>query len=445
MSKVSDSVTVRFAPSPTGYLHLGSARTALFNYLFARRYNGRFLLRIEDTDRVRSEDRFLEEILSDLRWLGIGWDTEPVFQSQRFEIYRQKAATILASKKAYKEGDAVIFSVEKGRTLEADDMIHGPLTFSTDVIKDQVMIKSDGSPTYNFACVVDDAAMGITHILRGDDHISNIPKQLLFYEALGESPPRFGHMPLILGQDGAKLSKRHGGVSVEEYRKEGFLPEALVNHLILLGWFPGEEHEVLTLEEAVNLFEIKGMGAVQAKFDMQKLRWLNAVHIMKKTPDELLPLVKEQMKAAGVDAAASAPEVGTSSGIPSVNDDFLRQLIDLYKIRMKTVKDFVDLTECFFTDAYAVEKEAKKKHLDNPENRLNLRIFAEKLASLTEFTHEKIEEACRSLAEEKNLKPSALIHPARVAISGRTAGAGLFEMMELLGREKVLERMRRFY
>lgn len=445
MSKVFDSVTVRFAPSPTGYLHLGSARTALFNWIFARRYRGRFLLRVEDTDRARSQNHFLEEILSDLNWLGIGWDTEPVFQSQRFEIYRQKAAAILKSQKAYKEGDAVIFRVEKGRTLETDDMIHGRLTFSTDVIKDQVMIKSDGSPTYNFACVVDDAAMGITHILRGDDHISNIPKQLLFYEALGDTPPRFGHMPLILGPDGAKLSKRHGGVSVEEYRKEGFLPEALVNHLILLGWFPGEEHEVLTFEEAVSLFEIKDMGAVQAKFDMQKLRWLNAAHIMKKTTDELLPLVKEQMKAAGLDAAASVPEVGTSSGIPSVDDGFLRRLTDLYKIRMKTVKDFVDLTECFFTDEYAVEEEARKKHLDNPESRQNLKMFAERLATLEEFTHENIENACRSLAEEKNLKPSAIIHPARVAISGRTSGAGLFEMMELLSRKKVLERMRRFY
>jgi glutamyl-tRNA synthetase len=244
-------VTVRFAPSPTGYLHLGSARTALFNWLYARHENGRFLLRVEDTDRKRSDKKFLEEILRDLRWLGLDWDAEPVFQSDRFDIYRQKAAGLVAAGRAYRDGEAVLFRVEPGRTIVVEDMIHGRITFQTDDIKDQVLVKSDGSPAYNFSCVVDDDFLGITHILRGDDHISNTPKQVLFYEALDRPAPFFGHMPLILGQDGAKLSKRHGGVAVEEYKQEGFLPEALANYLILLGWYPGEEHEVLTLEEAV--------------------------------------------------------------------------------------------------------------------------------------------------------------------------------------------------
>ncbi|MGD2278826.1 MAG: glutamate--tRNA ligase family protein, partial [Candidatus Omnitrophota bacterium] len=207
---------VRFAPSPTGFLHLGSARTAIFNWLYARSAAGKFLLRVEDTDKARSKKEYLDEILEDLKWMGLGWDAEPIHQSQRFDVYRKKAEEVLAKGKAYKEGDAIIFKVEKGRTIEVDDLIHGKITFSTDEIKDQVMIKSDGSPAYNFCCVVDDAHMEITHIIRGDDHISNTPKQILFYEAMGLEPPEFAHMPLMMGTDGAKLSKRHGGVSVGE-------------------------------------------------------------------------------------------------------------------------------------------------------------------------------------------------------------------------------------
>jgi len=422
-------VTVRFAPSPTGYLHLGSARTALFNWIHARHTGGRFLLRVEDTDQVRSDVRYLEEILDGLRWLGLDWDGELIFQGRRFSLYRQKAEELLAGGKAYREGEAVLFRVEKGRTVEYDDLIHGRISVQTDDIKDQVLIKSDGSPSYNFACVVDDAEMAITDILRGDDHISNTPKQILFYEAFGLAPPRFGHMPLILGQDGAKLSKRHGGVSVEEYRKEGYLPEALVNHLILLGWFPGEEHEVLTLEEAAGMFEIGQMGDVQAKFDLQKLRWLNAAHIMKKTPAELLPLIKEHLAAGGVSLAGVA-------------DEYLLRLIDLYKIRLKTLREFVEMTGCFFGDDYAVEEAGKKKYLDKPENLENLKILAGRIDALEFFTAAAIEAACRELAEERGLKPAALIHPARMAVSGQTSGAGLFEMMELLGKERVLKRLR---
>ncbi len=422
-------VTVRFAPSPTGYLHLGSARTALFNWLYARHNGGRFLLRIEDTDMVRSDVRFLDEILRDMRWLGMDWDGEPIFQSKRFALYRQKAEELLAAEKAYKEGEAIIYRMEKGRTIEVRDMIHGTITFHTDEIKDQVMIKSDGSPSYNFACVIDDAELKITHILRGDDHISNTPKQVLFYEAFGFTQPEFGHMPLILGPDGAKLSKRHGGVAVEEYRKEGFLPEALMNYLILLGWFPGEEHEILTPEEAVKLFDISHMSDVQAKFDIQKLRWMNAAHIMKKKTEDLLPLIKHQLVTAKVD-------------LSKVSDEFLTKLIELYKIRLKTLREFVAMTDCFFRDDFAVEEEGKKKYLDKPENRENIRTLADRLEKLEEFSSANIESISRQLAEEGHLKPASLIHPARLAISGKTSGAGLFEMMELLGKQKVLNRLR---
>jgi glutamyl-tRNA synthetase len=422
-------VKVRFAPSPTGFLHLGSARTALFNWLHARHTGGQFLLRIEDTDKVRSDKKFLDEILEDLKWLGMDWDEEPIYQSQRFDTYREKAEEILSEGKAYREGEAIIFKVEKGRDVEFEDIIHGKITTNTDTIKDQVMIKSDGSPTYNFSCVIDDISLEITHVLRGDDHISNTPKQILFYEALGLTPPKFGHMPLILGPDGAKLSKRHGGISVEEYKREGFLPEALANYLILLGWFPGEDQEILSLEEAVKLFDINDMSDVQAKFDIQKLRWLNGEYIMKGKSEKLLPLLKEQLMTAKID-------------ISEVSDEYLTKLIDLYKIRMKTLSEFKGLAECFFEDDFRMDEEGKKKYLDKEGNKENIRIFADRLEGLEDFSHENIEKICRDIAEEKSLKAAEIIHPTRLAISGRTKGAGLFEMMELLGKEKVLERMR---
>jgi len=422
-------VKVRFAPSPTGFLHLGSARTALFNWLYARHTGGKFLLRIEDTDKARSSKKFLDEILEDLEWMGIDWDDEPLRQSQRFEVYKEKAEQILTKEKAYKEGEAIIFKVEKGRTIEVNDMIHGKIAVNTDDIKDQVMIKSDGSPTYNFACVVDDAYMEITHILRGDDHISNTPKQILFYEALELTPPKFGHMPLILGQDGAKLSKRHGGVSVEEYEREGFLPEALANYLILLGWFPGEDREVLSMDEAVKLFDISDMSDVQAKFDIQKLRWLNGEYIMKKTTEELLPLIKNQLLTAGFDMSG-------------VTDDYISRLVDLYKIRIKTLRELGDLADWFFKDDFTMDEEGKRKYLDKEENKDNIRIFADRLDGLEDFSHENIEKICRDIAEERELKAADIIHPTRLAISGKTRGAGLFEVMELLGKEKVIKRMR---
>ncbi|NIM58941.1 MAG: glutamate--tRNA ligase [Candidatus Aminicenantes bacterium] len=422
-------VKVRFAPSPTGFLHLGSARTALFNWLYARHTGGKFLLRIEDTDKVRSSKKFLDEILGDLKWLGIDWDEEPLCQSQRFDVYRQKAEEILAMGNAYKESEAVIFKVEKGRQVEVDDMIHGKIAVNTDDIKDQVMIKSDGSPTYNFACVVDDTYMEITHILRGDDHISNTPKQILFYEAMGLTPPKFGHMPLILGQDGAKLSKRHGGVSVEEYKKEGFLPGALANYLILLGWFPGEDREVLSLDEAVKLFDINDMSDVQAKFDIQKLRWLNGEYIMKHKTEELLPLIKDQLLTAGFD-------------ISGITDEYISKLVDLYKIRIKTLSELGDLADWFFRDDFTVDEEGKKKYLEKEGNRENVKIFADRLEGLEDFSRENIEKICREIAEERELKAADIIHPTRMAISGKTRGAGLFETMELLGKERVIKRMR---
>ncbi len=421
-------VKVRFAPSPTGFLHIGSARTAIFNWVFARHAGGKFLLRVEDTDLKRSETRFLDEILDDLRWLGLDWDEEPIFQSRRFDVYRARAEALVAEGKAYREGEAYLFRVEPGRTIELRDMVHGLITFQTDTIKDQVMIKSDGSPAYNFACVVDDAHLGITHILRGDDHVSNTPKQILFYEAMGLAAPEFGHMPLILGADGAKLSKRHGGVSVREYRTEGFLPEALANYLILLGWMPKDEKELMPLARAVREFEIGAMNDVQAKFDIQKLRWINGEYIMAADPAGLLPRVKDHLKAAGLD-------------VSSRDDATIASVLDLYRVRIKTLGELPAQTDFFFKDDFVIEDEGRAQ-LDKPGARENVGLFAGRLETLPEFSHEAIESACREIAAEKGLKPGVIIHPTRAAVSGKTKGAGLFEMMEILGKDTVLKRMR---
>jgi glutamyl-tRNA synthetase len=422
-------VRVRFAPSPTGFLHIGSARTAIFNWLHARHTGGRFLLRIEDTDLKRSEARFLDEILEDLRWLGLDWDEEPLFQSGRFDVYRAKADELIAAGQAYRDGDAVLFRVAPGRAIAYDDLIHGPISVESGTLKDQVLIKSDGSPTYNFSCVVDDAHMGITHILRGDDHISNTPKQIIFYEAFGLTPPRFGHMPLILGPDGSKLSKRHGGVSVEEYKREGFLPEALANYLILLGWMPRDGREVMPPAEAASLFEIAEMNDVQAKFDLQKLRWLNAEYIMAAPNERLVPLVRKCLETAGI----------PTSAFP---DAYFSRVLDLYKVRAKTLAEFPPMIDPFFREDFACDEDGRK-HLDSPESRSYLAALAARLDGLPEFSHAAIEAIFRQFAEERGLKVSAIVHPARVAVSGKTKGAGLFEMMEVLGRERTVARMRR--
>lgn len=424
-------IKVRFAPSPTGYLHIGSARTALFNWLYAKRYGGKLLLRIEDTDKVRSEKRFLEEIMTDLKWLGIDWDGEPIYQSERFDVYREAAAKLVSSGKGYREGEAYIFKVEKGRAIEVDDMIHGKITVNTDDIKDQVMIKSDGSPAYNFCCVIDDAYLEITHIIRGDDHVSNTPKQVLFYEALGLKAPRFGHMPLIMGADGAKLSKRHGGTAVEEYKKDGYLPQALVNYLLLLGWSPGGDREIISLDEAVKIFDIDNMKGVQAKFDLQKLTWMNGEYIAKMTPEELLPLVKNQL----------ASTEGAAGEMPP--DDLLLKVIGLYKVRIKKLSEFAGMTDHFFSDKYSVDAKGVEKHISTKEGKDILLEFSSRLEKLNDFSHAKTEEACRAMAEEKKLKAGAIIHPTRVAISGKMTGAGLFEMMETMGKDKVIERMKK--
>ncbi len=422
------SVRVRFAPSPTGYLHLGSARTALFNWLYARHMAGKLILRIEDTDRERSKKEYLDEILKDLKWMGIDWDEGPFFQSERLDIYRETAEKILKKGFAYKEGNAFIYKVNKGRIIKIDDLIHGEIQFNTDEIKDQVLIKSDGFPAYNFACVVDDAEFGITHIIRGDDHISNTPKQIMFYDVLGLKPPQFAHMPLMMGKDGAKLSKRHGGVAVFEYKNQGFLPEALTNYLLLLGWSSKDGRELITLTQTIKKFDIKDINKMQVKFDIDKLRWINGEYIRAKSASELFGPIRERLLKQGYIKE-------------DINEEYILKVIELYKTRFKTFDEFLSLTTCFFKDDYKFEEKPFRKYLEDKEAKELLRKFAERLKILDKFKAAEIEEICRQIAEEEKVKTAKLIHPTRVAISGLSVGAGLFEMMEVLGKEKVISRL----
>ena len=422
------SIRVRFAPSPTGFLHLGSARTALFNWLYARHTGGTYVLRVEDTDLTRSKKEFLNDILNDLKWMGLNWDEGPFYQSDQFEVYREKAEDILAKGLAYKEDEAIIFKVEKGRQLKFNDLVHGEIIINTDQIKDQVLIKSDGSPAYNFACVVDDANLKITHIIRGDDHISNTPKQIMFYEALGLKPPVFAHIPLMMGADGAKLSKRYGGVSVSEYRNQGFLPEALNNYLLLLGWQPEDGEEVISMEKAVKEFDIAQVNKVQVKFDIDKLKWLNGEYIRLKSIEDIYPYFTEELAKYDID-------------YKKIDKAKLDRIIELYRVRVKVFSEFFELTDFLFTDNYSVEEKGKKKHLGGRENKDILKAAADKLKKVEDFSAANLEKVYTDMAQAKGLKTARIIHPTRMAISGKTRGAGLFEIMELLGKEKALERI----
>jgi glutamyl-tRNA synthetase len=420
---------VRFAPSPTGYLHIGGARTALFNWMYAKSQGGTFVLRIEDTDLERSKKEFLDEILESMKWLGLSWD-ELFLQSDRFDLYRQHAVKLLDEGKAYKDGEAVILKMPP-KEIKLYDLIRGEIVFDSETIKDQVLIKSDGSPTYSFACVVDDSLMEITHVVRGEDHISNTPKQMVIYEALGFKMPKFAHLPLIMGEDGGRLSKRTGAVAVSDYRKMGFVPEGIVNYLMLLGWSPGPNQEIIDLDKACQNFSIKKVNKTAAIFSMDKLKWVNAQHIKAMTiehlVDLLIPLLQERNY---------------------LTDEFdrkrLETIVSLFKGRLSTLADFLDWADFIFISEVVVRPEDKEKFLS-----LNLAhefsVLSQRLQSLDVFTHEAAEKAFRDVASELKMKTSGLVHPVRVALTGKSVGPGLFETMSVLGKEKTVERLQKAF
>ena len=422
---------VRFAPSPTGYLHIGGAHTCLFNWLFARHHKASFILRIEDTDQERSKKEYLAEILESLKWLGLDWD-ELYYQSERFQIYRAVALRLLDEGKAYKAQDgsgAVILKMPQ-QTVRIDDMIHGAISFDTALIKDQVLIKSDQSPTYNFACVVDDNDMQVTHIIRGDDHISNTPKQLVIYEALGYKIPQFAHIPMILGSGGGRMSKRAGATAITEYRRMGFLAAGLVNYLMLLGWSPGNDQEIISLSEAVLKFDIMNANKTAAAFDMEKLLWLNGRHIRSCDLEKLSGLLK--------------PFLSEQPFVKDGNFDgkTLVSILKLYRERAETLVELAEGLKPFFVKEVEFDKDAAEKFFSQDLTR-EFVLLKDRFNALGDFSAAEIEEAFRAAVVELGVTVKHLIHPLRLVLSGRTGGPGMFELIEALGRERTAERIER--
>ena len=434
------NVKVRFAPSPTGFLHIGSARTALFNWLFARHEGGQFFLRIEDTDLERSKKEFLDEILSSLRWLGLDWDGELVLQSARTAHYRAVADRLIAEGKAYPDpatkasagrGQAVFFRMPKAGKVGFEDLLHGRIEFDLNqhlsLAEDLVIFKSDGSPTYNFAVVCDDAEMGITHVIRGDDHIMNTPKQTPLYEALGHAKPIFCHIPLILGEDRSRMSKRHGATSIREYLEAGYLPEAIVNYLSLLGWSPGNNQELIGREELIKKFDLKRVLKTGAVFGKDKLEWVNGQYVRKMSvpelTDRLTPFVEKR-------------------GYRTDNRAWLERLAALFQERIFTLSQFPDLAQFFFEETIEYTPEARAEFLKDPRLKEAFTRYADLLEGLTDFDTKIIEEKSRALMKELGLSGKEFIHPCRVALTGRTVSPGFFDTVSLLGKKKAVARLR---
>jgi glutamyl-tRNA synthetase len=434
-----DSVTprVRFAPSPTGYLHVGGARTALFNWLYARRHGGVFVLRIEDTDVERSSDEMVTGILDGLRWLGLDWDEgpdvdgphAPYFQSQRLETYRAAARGLVDSGKAFVDDGAIRFKVPEG-TTEFVDLVHGPIAFDNENIETFVILRSDQHPTYHLSVVVDDIDMQITHVVRGDDHISNTPKQVLLYRALGTTPPQFAHVPLIMGPDKKRLSKRHGATSVMEYDRQGYIPEGMANFLALLGWAPGGNDELFTMGELTERFTIEGISGGNAVFNTEKLDWFNHQHLLRLPDEELLTRLYPLLDAAML----WRPSLTTSEF------EWMRRVLALLKPRAKKLTEYVDGLRPFLADPDSYDADAVAKHLSAPGMADHLAAWRDTVQE-SPFDEATLEQRLRALAEAQGVKAGTLIHATRIAMTGRMVSPGLFETLVLLGRDRVCARL----
>jgi glutamyl-tRNA synthetase len=419
------TVRVRFAPSPTGYLHVGGARTALFNWLYARHEGGRFLLRIEDTDKARSTDEHTRVILEGLEWLGLDWDEDPIFQGARAARHQEAADRLLAEGKAYLDDGAIRLRVPPGE-IAWDDAVHGRISFQGEDIKDFVILRSDRSPLYNFAVVVDDADMRITHVLRGDDHISNTPKQIAAYRALGAPLPVFGHVPMINGPDGKKLSKRHGATAVGDYQHLGILAPAMRNFLALLGWSPGGDREIMTLDEMIRLFAFAGIQQKSAIFDMTKLEWMNGQYLSATDATDLYPLVAPRLAELGVNG----------------NRDAVLKAIAAVKTRSRTTLD-VARQVAVRLDAKHVQLDdkARKEIAKDPAGyRASLEASVAALRS-TEWTAPALEQRLRALAEERGVAAGKVFQPIRIALTGGTVSEPVNELLYVVGKEKALERL----
>ncbi len=467
-------VRVRFAPSPSGKLHVGGARTALFNWLFARGHRGRFILRIEDTDRERSSPEMVGDILSALRWLGLHWDEGPFLQSERLDRYRQAAEQLLSGARAYRcfcsaaslaarrqavvssgkawkyEGtcrdlalnvvrekraqgvpSVIRFKSPRSGEVVFDDRIFGRIAHQLEQIEDFVLVRSNGAPTYHLGVVLDDIDMDITHVIRGADHISNTPKQILLYEALGHPVPNFGHLPLILGPDKARLSKRHGATAVTTYRDQGYLPAPFCNFLALLGWSLGSEVERLSIDDLIRRFSWKGVNKSNAVFNLKKLEWFNSQYLRHTTAEALFPHVRAALEKEDL----WRPEYATS------RKAWLLKVVNLLKARTRMVSDFINQGRSFFTDDFEIEAEARRKFLKGESLKVLMPELAARLKALPVFGLEDAESALRGFAVEKGVKAGLLINAARVLLTGKAVAPGIFEVMVALGQDRTTDRL----
>ncbi|WP_022853954.1 glutamate--tRNA ligase [Thermodesulfatator atlanticus] len=458
------TVKTRFPPSPTGHLHLGGARTALFNWLFARHHGGTFLLRFEDTDRERSKQEYVDSIKEALEWLELFWDEGPYFQSKRLDVYAEFARKLLEEGKAYYcecspevleqkrkqalaegrkpkydgtcrekglgpgPGRVLRFRCPEVGTTVVEDLIRGPVAFDHRELDDFVIMRPDGVPTYQFAVVIDDLTMGITHVIRGDDHLSNTPKQILLFEALGAKPPKYAHVPMILGPDGTRLSKRHGAQSILAYRDEGYLPQAMRNYLVRLGWSYGDQ-EIFSLEEMIEKFDLARISKSPARFDPDKLLALNAHYIRQEDTHRLAELVVPFLAKLGVE-------------IKNPADEKFLKAVESVKPRARTLKEMAEMMRFYFVDEITYEEKAAKKFL-KPEIAPVLEEIVKALEGMPAFEEKALEDLFRGLAEKHQLKLKHVAQPVRVALTGRTVSPGLFEIMDILGKETVIKRIKK--
>jgi len=469
-----DKVRVRIAPAPTGFLHVGTARTALYNWLFAKNKGGEFLLRIEDTDVARSKHELVDAITESLRWLGLDWDGSPHFQSERLGLYRKYAEELVDKNLCYpcyctreelterrrrmveekvngtydrrcyylseaerhsrakSVAPAMRFFVPEGR-VSFPDRVHGFLARESKEIEDFIIIRSDGTPTYNLACVIDDHDMSITHVIRGEEHIANTYKQLLLYKALGWDPPEFIHLPLILGPDRSKLSKRHGALSVLEYRNLGFLPEAFTNFLALLGWSPGDDREILSRDELIELFSLDRAVKSGAVFDVKKLEWMNGEYISRMDNHSLLEAAIPFLKRSELITDQEARD----------RMEYLVKVVGILKERVKRLTDFERLGYYFFREDFDYDEKGVEKYFSEDGLVERLELLRARLRELEDFSSEGVDTLYRRTAEELGIKAATIIHPTRLALTGMTVGPGLFELMEVLREDVVVRRLTR--
>jgi glutamyl-tRNA synthetase len=457
-----DKVIVRFAPSPTGYLHIGGARTALFNWLLARHSGGKFVLRIEDTDQVRSTKESIDAILDSMTWLGLDWDEGPVYQTDRLHLYQEHVDRLLREGKAYpcyctpeeleerrqkalKEKrkpkydghcrhlnapipgrtPAIRFKAPERGTTVLRDLIKGTIEFANEELDDLVIQRSDGWPTYNFSVVVDDALMNITHVIRGDDHVNNTPRQILLYEAFGYPLPQFAHVPMILGADKTRLSKRHGATSVMVYKEMGYLPQALVNYLVRLGWAHGDQ-EVFTRQELTEKFSLENVGKSAAVFNTDKLLWLNGLYIRQESPETLARLLLPFLE---------------QKGFQPRSQPWLLEVVKTLQERSKTLVEMVEAAEFFFRSDFSVEEKAAKKHL-TAGIKEPVEMLLARMEAAPELDEKTLEEMFKEIITARGIKLGALAQAVRVALTGKSVSPGIYEVLRIVGKEEALKRIR---